>query len=166
MHMHIYLLLGVFQHSHGMYVCEISWKALMPVLLCTCNGGKYDKGQSVFIYTHVFFMTFGQFLLCLTNRWGEAQITMAPSIQRPRVVAQSMDKVDSLEEISPSGLEWFYSNATQGISQIRASKWLAAHELIPLTDWPTCYWEMTCFFFFKLHHEAEMINGLKSDKRI
>lgn len=111
-----------------------------------------------------FFMTFRQFRTHLTSLWAEVQITMVPSIQRPKVVAKSMGKVDSSEQISPSRLEWFDSRATRSISRITSNKRLAAHELIPLAFWPTCYWEMTCFL--KLHHEAEMINGLKSDKRI
>lgn len=52
----------------------------------------------------------------------------------------------------------------KGISRIKSSNRLAAYQTIPSAFWPTCYWEMTCFP--KLHHEAEMINGLKSDKRI
>lgn len=52
----------------------------------------------------------------------------------------------------------------KGFSCIKSTNRLAACETIPSAVWPTCYWEMTCFP--KLHHEAEMINGLKSDKRI
>lgn len=79
---------------------------------------------------------------------------MFPSIHQPKVV----------EQTTPTEHKWFYSHFNTAISHIRSNNRLATHEPIPSAFWPTCYWEMTCFP--KLHHEAEMINGLKSDKRI
>lgn len=141
--------------------CEISPYAS---ILYTWTDAKYDR-EGVCACAHVFFMTHKQFRLHLTRLREGFLITSNVSQHTP---AKGCGPVNGQRWwLTASHSQWAWmvlKPCNKGISCIRSNNRLAAHEPIPSAFWPTCYWEMTCFL--KLHHEAEMINGLKSDKRI
>lgn len=137
---------------HHMCVCV----CVCEIILNTCTDGKYNRvARMYFLWPPG---NFGHIWEEFLMSWNVSQHTLAKGCGP--VNGQSWQ---------PAANRSLYSSVilqlcNKGISSIRSNNRLAAHEPIPSVFWPTCYWEMTCFP--KLHHEAGMINGLKSDKRI